>query len=283
MKLHIIETGNLKLDGGAMFGVVPKSLWQKRYPADENNFAMRCLLVETDERKILIDTGMGNKQEERFFSHYYLNGDDSLEKSLTAKGFDFEDITDVLLTHLHFDHCGGAVKYNDTKTELIPTFPNAQYWVSKAQWEWATQPNPREKASFLKENIYPLRDSGKLNLFAENGERHINELFPLVDIRIFDGHTAGQALPMIRYNHKTIVYMADVLPTVAAAPIAWVMSYDTQPLVTMSERQQFWREAADNEYVLFLEHDIYNECCQIGEVEKGKLDVIKTFNLSSVV
>lgn len=286
MKLHKIETENFKLDGGAMFGVVPKTLWQKRYPADENNlcsFAMRCLLIEIRDRKILVDTGLGNKQDEKFLRHYYLHGNDSLEKSLHKINLSFDDITDVLLTHLHFDHCGGAIKYAADNKSLIPAFANATYWISQKQWNWATNPNPRERASFLKENILPIKDSGQLKLFANRGETEVNELFPDVDIRIFDGHTEGQAIPMIKYNGKTIVFMADVLPTVAAAPVAWVMSYDTQPLITMNERQQFWKEAAENDYVLFLEHDIFNECCKIGINKKGRYDVVETFNFDCVL
>ena len=267
MRLHVINTGNLKLDGGAMFGVVPKVMWSKLYPCDENNlcnWSMRCLLVEDGDRKVLIDCGIGNKQSEKFFSNYYLNGDDSLEKSLAAAGFTADDITDVILTHLHFDHCGGAVKWNPEHTDYIPAFKNATYWTSRQQWEWATSPNNREKASFLKENILPIKEKGKLNL-VENE----TEIIPGIRIRLFFGHTEGQAIPMIKYGDRTVVYMADLLPSAAHIPLPYVMSYDTRPLITLEEKEIFMKEAAKNGYILFLEHDILNECCTVQETEKG--------------
>ena len=267
MKLFSINTGNLKLDGGAMFGVVPKVIWGKSYPCDENNlcnWSMRCLLVVDGSRKILIDCGIGGKQTEKFFSNYYLNGDDTLEKSLASFGFTTEDITDVILTHLHFDHAGGAVRWNSDKTDHEVTFKNATYHTSRQQWEWATSPNNREKASFLKENILPIKEKGKLKLF--DGE---TELFPNVSVRLFNGHTDGQVIPFIRYKDKTVVYMADLLPSAAHIPLPWVMSYDTRPLITLKEKEAFMAEAAQNGYVLFLEHDLYHEFCTVENTEKG--------------
>jgi len=267
MKLHVINTGNLKLDGGAMFGVVPKVIWSKLYPCDENNlcnWAMRCLLIEDGERKILIDCGIGDKQSEKFFSNYYLNGDDSLEKSLDAAGFTADDITDVILTHLHFDHAGGAVRWNSGKTDYIPTFKNATYRTSRLQWEWATNPNNREKASFLMENILPIKQKGKLELIEKE-----TEIYPGIMLRMFFGHTEGQVIPMIRYGNKTVVYMADLLPSAAHIPLPYVMSYDTRPLITLEEKEAFMREAAQKGYILFLEHDILHECCTVQETDKG--------------
>jgi glyoxylase-like metal-dependent hydrolase (beta-lactamase superfamily II) len=267
MELYPINTGNLKLDGGAMFGVVPKVIWGKVYPSDENNlcnWAMRCLLVVEGDRKILIDCGIGNKQSEKFFANYHLNGEDSLDGSLAALGFTVDDITDVILTHLHFDHAGGAVRWNDDRTDYEVTFKNATYYTSRQQWEWATSPNNREKASFLKENILPIRENGRLELIE--GDR---ELFPNVEVRIFNGHTEGQVIPLIRYNGKTVVFMADLLPSAAHIPLPWVMSYDTRPLITLTEKEAFLGEAAQNGYILFLEHDLYRECCTVEATEKG--------------
>ena len=267
MKLHPIDTGNLKLDGGAMFGVVPKVMWSAMYPCDENNlcnWSMRCLLVETEGSRILIDCGIGNKQSEKFFSNYHLNGDDSLDKSLAAAGFTADDITDVILTHLHFDHCGGAVKWNDNKTGYLPTFKNAIYWTSRQQWEWAVNPNNREKASFLKENILPIKEQAKLNLVEKE-----TEIYPGITLRLFFGHTEGQVIPFIRTSEKTVVYMADLLPAAAHVPLPYVMAYDTRPLLTLDEKEAFMKEASENSYILFLEHDIYNECCTVHATEKG--------------
>jgi len=267
MKLTAIETGNIKLDGGAMFGVVPKSMWSKVYPSDENNrinLAMRCLLVETENRKILIDCGIGNKQDEKFMSNYFLNGNDRLETSLQKARVNASQITDVFLTHLHFDHCGGAIKWNDAKTDYELTFPNANYLVNKTQWEWATKPNRREKASFLKENILPMQASGHLKLIETEGE-----LFPGVSVKFFDGHTGGQMLPYIRVDGKTIVYMADVIPTIAHIPVPYVMSYDTRPIESMQEREDFINEALQNNYILFFEHDLYHQCCTLQQTPKG--------------
>ncbi len=276
MEIYSIETGNLKLDGGAMFGVVPKVMWQKLYPADENNlcnWAMRCMLIVDSERKILIDTGIGTKQDEKFLKHYYLNGEDTLEKSLQKIGYSTDDITDVLLTHLHFDHVGGAVKYNE-KSELVPTFANAKYHTSKQQWEWATHPNRREKASFLKENILPLQEHKVLHLFENE-----HELFPNVQVKLYDGHTAGQVIPVVNVNGQNFAYTADLFPSVAHLPLPYIMSYDTQPLVTLEDRKRFFKDAMENNYILFFEHDLYNECCSLHETEKG-IRAKETFSLN---
>lgn len=268
MNLHVIETGNFKLDGGAMFGVVPKSLWQRTNPADANNmcdWAMRCLLIEDGKRLILIDNGIGNKQDDKFFSHYYLHGDANLEKSLNAKGFKREDVTDVFMTHLHFDHCGGGVSWNSDKTKFDLTFPNAKYWSNYEHWNWATVPNDREKASFLKENILPIQESGHLNFIDINE----NSPFPQFDIFYANGHTDKQMIPLIKYNGKTLAFMADLLPSVGHIPLPYVMGYDTRPLLTMREKKLFLETAAKEEYVLFLEHDYNNECCTVKQTEKG--------------
>lgn len=266
MKLYKIECGNFKLDGGAMFGVVPKSLWNKVYPADENNMcnlATRCLLVETKDRKVLIDTGLGNKQSDKFFSYYYLNGSYSLDGSLSLSGYSREDITDVILTHLHFDHCGGAVsKTSDGKFE--PTFPNATYWVSGAQWHWAMDPNPREKASFLIENYEALEQSGKLRFVDQETFFSKN-----IQLRFFNGHTEGLMIPFIDCKNHTLVFTGDLLPTAANIPTSWVCGYDTKPLISMQEKEAFLQEALSNNYVLFFEHDIYHECCTLKSTEKG--------------
>ena len=275
MKLYPINTGNLKLDGGAMFGVVPKVMWQKLYPADENNlcnWSMRCLLVDYGDRKVLIDNGMGDKQSEKFFSYYYPNGDDTLEKSLAKYGFSCDDITDVVITHLHFDHAGGGVKYDENK-ELALTFKNAKYWVSKKQWDWAENANRRERASFLSENIFPMRDLGALQLVEEE-----TELFPGFTAKMFDGHTDGQIIPHIEYKGKTICFMADLLPSTAHIPMPYVMSYDTRPLLTLEDKKRFYKNAIENDYILFFEHDIYNECCNLQETKKG-VRVKDTFSL----
>jgi glyoxylase-like metal-dependent hydrolase (beta-lactamase superfamily II) len=267
MKLYSIPTGTLKLDGGAMFGVVPKTLWSKAYPADENNlctWAMRCLLVDTGNRKILIDNGIGEHHDEKFSRLYGLNGENSLEKSLGKYGLTRDDITDVILTHLHFDHCGGSVGFNDDRSQLIPAFSNATYWVSRIQWENANHPNKREKASFLKETFTPVLENDQLAFIEGEGE-----LFPGITVRIFDGHTEGQVIPFIRYKDTTVVFVADLIPSAAHIPLSWMLSYDMQPMVTLKEKEDFLHEAADNQYVLFLEHDLYNECCTVQRTEKG--------------
>lgn len=280
MKLYVINTGNLKLDGGAMFGVVPKVIWSKLYPCDENNlcnWSMRCLLIIDGDLRILIDCGIGTKQSEKFFSNYYLNGENSLEKSLKNAGFTFEEITDVILSHLHFDHAGGAITWNKDKTDYIPTFKNATYWTSRKHWELATNPNNREKASLLKENILPLKEKGKLQLIEQD-----MDLFPNISVRIFNGHTDGQVIPFIKYQDKTIVYMADLLPSTAHIPLPYVMSYDTRPLLTLEEKEKFLKEAATNQYILFFEHDLYRECCTVQETEKG-IRMKEAFQLASVL
>lgn len=267
MKITPIETGNLKLDGGAMFGVVPKVMWSKAYPADENNlanWAMRCLLIEDGDRKILIDNGIGDKQGENFLKHYYLNGDETLESSLEKAGVKPEDITDMVLTHMHFDHCGGSVKYTEDRSGFELTFPNATYWTSKQQYEWATNPNRREKASFLKENILPIEESGHLKLIEEEGE-----YIPGIEFKMYDGHTDGQVIPHIRVNGKTLVYMADLMPSVAHLPMPWIMAYDTRPLQTLKDRERFYAEALEKDYILFFEHDLYNEACTLVDTPKG--------------
>ncbi len=267
MKLYPIETGNLKLDGGAMFGVVPKVLWQKTYPCDENNlcnWAMRCLLVVDGDRKILIDNGIGNKQDEKWLSHYYLNGEDTLENSLEKAGYRPEDITDVILTHMHFDHCGGSVAWNADKTGYQLAFPNATYWTSKQQYEWATNPNRREKASFLKENIQPIQESGHLKLIDEEGE-----FIPNITFKLYNGHTDGQVIPHIHADGKTVVFMADLMPSAAHIPMPWIMAYDTRPLQTLHDKERFYAEALEHNYILFFEHDLFHEACTLTDTPKG--------------
>ena len=267
MELYSIPTGNFKLDGGAMFGVVPKSMWNKVYPSDDNNLiplAMRCLLVVDGDRKILIDNGIGDKQVEKFFGHYHLYGEDSLEKSLIKVGLKPEDITDIFLTHLHFDHVGGSIKRKSNGNEYEPTFPNAIYRISRPQWEWAINANLREKASFLKENILPIAESGRLQLF--DGP---TELFPGFRVRIYNGHTMGQAIPFIDYKGTKVVFMADTIPTSAHIPLPYIMSYDIQPLVSLREKEAFLNEAVDEGFVLFFEHDVFSECCTLKRTEKG--------------
>lgn len=271
MKIYPLNTGNFKLDGGAMFGVVPKSLWTRTNPADDNNmcsWAMRSMLIENGNRLILIDTGIGEKQSEKFFSYYFLHGEDSLDGNLTKLGFHRDQITDVFLTHLHFDHCGGAIQYNADHSLLIPAFKNAHYWSTANHWEWATNPNPREKASFLKENINPIEASGQLKFVERDGDFTSN-VFEKMGVFFADGHTESQMIPHIEYKGKTLVFMADLLPSTGHIPLPYVMGYDTRPLLTLSEKEKFLQLAADNEYVLFLEHDSMNECCTVQHTEKG--------------
>ena len=272
MKLYPIETGNFKLDGGAMFGVVPKTIWNKTNPADENNLielAARCLLIEDGNRLILIDTGMGNKQSEKFFSYYSLWGTHSMDKSLAKYGFHRDDITDVFMTHLHFDHCGGSVQWNKDKTGYEVAFKNAKFWTNESHWEWATIPNAREKASFLTENILPMQESGQLH-FIKKPETDFLQKSEL-DFGIFfvDGHTEKMMIPHIQYQDKTICFMADLLPTVGHIPLPYVMGYDTRPLLTMPEKSKFLNAAAENNYYLFLEHDAHNEIITVEKTEKG--------------
>ena len=279
MNIHIINAGHFKLDGGAMFGVVPKSIWNRTNPADENNmcsWATRCLLIEEGNRLILVDTGLGNKQDEKFFSHYYLHGNDDLLTSIRQAGFHEDEITDVLLTHLHFDHVGGAVSKKEGK--LTPTFKNAIYWSNQEHWDWAIHPNAREKASFLKENILPIQESGQLKFidvidgidFSEN-----------VKIRFAYGHTHAMMLPQLNYKGKTLLYMADLLPSVGHIPLPYVMSYDMFPMKTLDEKSLFLKEAEENNYILILEHDPINECCTLKNTEKG-IRLNTTLNLSDL-
>jgi glyoxylase-like metal-dependent hydrolase (beta-lactamase superfamily II) len=279
MKLHTINTGFFKLDGGAMFGVVPKVIWQKLNPPDSNNlctWAMRCLLVEDSDRLILIDTGMGDKQDEKFFGHYYLHGEDSLDKSLAALGHSKDDITDVFLTHLHFDHCGGAIIRTDDKLESA--FKNATFWSNEKHWEWAVYPNEREKASFLKENILPIKESGRLKFIEiQDGISFTDK----IKIRFAYGHTESMMLPQIEYKNRTLVYMADLLPSTGHIPIPYVMAYDMFPLQTLQEKKAFLQEALENDYILYFEHDPVIECCTLQQTEKG-IRVKETFKLSEI-
>jgi glyoxylase-like metal-dependent hydrolase (beta-lactamase superfamily II) len=272
MKLYPIETGNFKLDGGAMFGVVPKTIWNKTNPADHNNLidlAARCLLIENGSRLILIDTGMGNKQSDTFFGYYSLWGTHSIDKSLRQYGFHRDDITDVFMTHLHFDHCGGCVQWNSTKTGYEPAFKNAKFWSNKTHWEWATKPNAREKASFLNENIIPMQQSGQLHFIERPELDFLNTSEVGFSIFFADGHTEKQMIPHIKYQDKTIVFCADLLPTAGHIPLPYVMGYDTRPLLTMPEKAKFLNAAADNNYYLFLEHDATNEIITVQKTEKG--------------
>ncbi|HMR83422.1 MAG TPA: MBL fold metallo-hydrolase [Niabella sp.] len=286
MNLYSVNHGHFKLDGGAMFGVVPKSIWNELNPADENNmcsWALRSLLIEDEGRLILVDTGMGDKQSEKFFGYYYLHGNDDLDKGLAAHGFHRDDITDVFLTHLHFDHCGGAIKREGER--LVPAFKYATYWSNEAHWKWAIVPNPREKASFLKENILPIQESGQLQ-FITNRDQQADRLDTAsftanMQIRFADGHTDAMMLPQLHYKGKTIVYMADLLPSAGHLPLPYVMAYDTRPLITMTEKELFLKEAADNNYILFFEHDPVNECCTLKQTERG-VRANRTFKLAEI-
>src|SRR5580765_8147187 len=269
MKLYTINTGYFKLDGGAMFGVVPKSIWNSINPADEKNmcsWALRCLLIEDGNRLILVDNGMGNKQAAKFFSYYYLHGDDSLDKSLAKYGFHRDDITDVFLTHLHFDHCGGSIIRDGDK--LVPAFKNATYWSNERHWETATTPNEREKASFLKENISPIKESGRL-IFIQAAEQPQTKFSEGISIRLVNGHTEAMMLPQINYNEKTIVFMADLLPSQGHIPVPYIMAYDMQPLLSLQEKRSFLKEAVESDYILFFEHDKDHECCTLQHTERG--------------
>ena len=274
MKLYSIDTGFFKLDGGAMYGVVPKSMWNKLNPSDENNmcdWALRCLLIEDGNRLILVDNGIGDKQSEKFFKHYFLHGDASLDSSLAKYGFSKNDITDVVLTHLHFDHCGGSIEKVGDK--LVPAFKNATYWSNEKHWDWAVYPNAREKASFLKENILPIQESGQLKFIAdgksEDGRLAQTDFAENISMRFTNGHTESMMLPQINYKGKTIVYMADLLPSQGHIPIPYIMAYDMFPLTTLNEKQSFLTEAVEKDYILFFEHDAYYECCNLQQTEKG--------------
>lgn len=284
MQIHPIDTGYFKLDGGAMFGVVPKVIWHKTNPPDNNNLidmGLRCMLIEEGNRLILIDNGTGNKQSEKFFSYYYPFGENDLDSSLAALGFHRNDITDVFLTHLHFDHCGGSIEWNKDKTGYRPAFINAKYWSNKNHWNWATYPNPREKASFLKENIHPIQESEQLNFVPVSENKYLHNFELGFDILFSDGHTEKQMIPHINYQGKTLVFMADLLPTVGHIPLPYVMSYDTRPLITMDEKAKFLKQAADENYYLFLEHDPVNEICTVKHTEKGvRLD--QTFKFKEI-
>ncbi|MFG6685291.1 MBL fold metallo-hydrolase [Mariniflexile sp. HNIBRBA6329] len=272
MQLYPIESGNFKLDGGAMFGVVPKSLWQKTNPADANNMidiAARCLLIEEGNRLILIDTGMGNKQSSKFFGYYHLWGNHSIDNSLKKYGFHRDDITDVFMTHLHFDHCGGSVQWNKDKTGYEPAFKNAHFWSNEDHWLWATQPNNREKASFLKENILPMQESGQLKFTSVPTDDTLSNSELGFDIFFANGHTDKQMIPIIKYKGKTIAFIADLLPTVGHLPLPYIMGYDTRPLLTLDEKEKFLNIAASNNYYLFLEHDAHNEIITVTNTEKG--------------
>jgi glyoxylase-like metal-dependent hydrolase (beta-lactamase superfamily II) len=279
MNIHTIDTGFFKLDGGAMFGVVPKSIWNKTNPADENNlctWAMRCLLVEDEGRLILIDTGIGNKQDAKFLSHYYLHGNATLDSSLAALGFSTDDITDVFLTHLHFDHVGGAVKRDGES--LVPAFAKATYWSNKQHWEWAVNPNDREKASFLKENILPIQESGQLQFIDSHDGVSFTGNF---SVKFAYGHTDAMMLPLINYKGRQILYMADLLPSVGHLPLPYVMAYDMFPLKTLTEKKIILQEALEKDYILYLEHDAVNECCTLQQTEKG-IRVNEIFKLNEI-
>ena len=279
MQLYTINTGYFKLDGGAMFGVVPKSIWHKLNPADENNMirlAMRCLLIQDGKRLILIDNGIGEKQDSKFFSHYFLHGDDSLEKSLKSHGFSLDDITDVVLSHLHFDHCGGSISWNNDRTKFQTTFKNATYWIDEKHWSESQAPNPREKASFIKDNILPIQESGQLKLLKQG------ELFhPEIELMYSNGHTNNMIHPIIPYKNSKVIYLADVIPTMAHIPTAYVMGYDVRPLDTMIEKQRILKLAAENNYILYFEHDPFNEACTVEQTEKGikSKDILKLQDL----
>ena len=283
MTIYPLNTGNFKLDGGAMFGVVPKALWSRTNQADANNmcdWSMRSLLIEDGDRLILVDTGIGDKQDEKFFSHFYLSDNNSLEPNLKKLGFSLDDITDVFLTHLHFDHCGGAIKWNKDRTGFEPVFKNAHYWSTENHWKWATEPNTREKASFLKENILPIQESGQLKFVERHGDFTKN-VFNNFDVLFVDGHTESMMNPHIKYNGKTLVFMADLLPSVGHIPVPYVMGYDTRPLITLDEKSNFLTRASDEEFVLFLEHDIINECATLQLTERG-IRLKDTFSFSEL-
>ena len=280
MQLYTIDTGFFKLDGGGMFGAVPKVIWSKTNPSDENNlcsWAMRSLLIEDGSRLILIDNGIGDKQDDKFLKYYYLHGDVNLHSSLAKHGFSADDVTDVFLTHLHFDHCGGSVKWNKDRSGFEMAFKNAKYWSNPDHWKWATEPNNREKASFLRENIIPIQESGHLN-FVEN-EKNIFHNF---DALFVNGHTDAQMIPHITYKDKTIVFAADLLPSTGHIPLAYIMGYDTRPLLTLTEKEKFLKKAVEQEYILFLQHDNYSECCTVEQTDRG-VRLKDTFKLTEIL
>ncbi len=282
MTLYPIETGNFKLDGGAMFGVVPKAIWNKTNPADSNNMidiSARSLLIEDGGKLILIDTGMGNKQSDRFFGYYHQWGDHSLDKSLAKYGFHRDDITDVFMTHLHFDHCGGSIQWNKDRTGYEPAFKNAHFWTNEDHWQWAIKPNMREKASFLKENLLPMQESGQLKFVDRGNSSFIHSPELGFDILFVDGHTDKQMLPFIQYKGKTVVFAADLIPTTGHIPVPYVMGYDTRPLLSLKEKQEFVDKAVTDEYYLFLEHDAHHQICTLKSTERGaRLNKIYTFD-----
>ncbi len=278
MKLYPIHISNFKIDGGAMFGVVPKVLWQSKYPADENNlcnWALRSLLIDTGDRVILIDNGHGDKQNEKFFKHVHLNGGDGLEGALKKNEYTFDDVTDMILTHLHTDHCGGGVKHNEDKSGFEMVFKNATYWISKPQWESAMNPNKQEGAAFLEENIMPMLKSGQVKFIEED-----TELYTGIELRLYNGHTKGQIIPFINTGEQTVVFMADLIPSTAHIPLVWNMAYDVSPMLMLQEKEDFLNEAAENNYILFFQHDLYNECARVHKTEKG-VRLKETFTLLS--
>ncbi|MEM7185137.1 MAG: MBL fold metallo-hydrolase [Bacteroidota bacterium] len=282
MQLYPIEAGNFKLDGGAMFGVVPKSIWSRTNPADDNNMidiAARCLLIENGDRLTLIDTGMGDKQSDKFFGYYYRWGDHNMDDSLKAYGFHRDDVTDVFLTHLHFDHCGGGIQWNNDRTGYEPAFKNATFWSNERHWKWATEPNRRERASFLKENILPMQESGQLRFVEDPSDAFVDATALDFGIFFVDGHTEKQMLPKVSYRGKTLIFMADLVPTAGHLPIPFVMGYDTRPLLTLPEKERILNEAAEENYYLFLEHDAHNQIVTVKHTEKGvRLDETFTFD-----
>lgn len=278
VKLHKIEAGAFMADGGAMFGVVPKRVWQRRYPCNEENFCvlnMRCLVVKTEDRLMLVDTGTGQKQID-YLKYYRISGVVDFEEELIKLGYSAEEVTDVILTHLHFDHCGSSTKYNEDKTEIVPTFPNADYWVGKTQWENFLNPNVREGDSYFPENMLPIEKAGKLRLVAND-----QFISPDVEVKIFNGHTVGQLVPYINLGDKTLVYTGDVIPLLASLPIAWVSAYDTFPITSMEDKERMLSDAVEKKQILFFEHDAYNECCTVQKIN-GKFRVNKVFKLDEI-
>ena len=284
MNLYSIQAGNFKLDGGAMFGVVPKSLWEKTNPADSNNMidmSARCMLIEDGGKLILVDTGMGNKQSEKFFSYYKRWGNFDLVKSINAAGFGVDEITDVLLTHLHFDHCGGAVFWDNAKERYAVQFKNANYWSNENHWNWATKPNPREKASFLDENLLPIKESGCLNFLRNTSNEFVFSEELGIEVLCVDGHTEKQMIPKVKFKGKELIYCADLIPTAGHIPVPYIMGYDVRPLLTMKEKSIFLEDAFEKECLLFMEHDPNNEIVSLKKTEKG-IRFDKSFSLEEL-